>query len=103
MSVAEIKKTKSDLIAWIEALSDVNLLTVLNGLKDSQSEKDWWDDLSENQKRVIQMSFYEGMSQAAIAERLHQPLGTVKGWARSALSRLRGKLDPHLLDFSARR
>jgi hypothetical protein len=53
MSVAEIKKTKSDLIAWIEALSDVNLLTVLNGLKDSQSEKDWWDDLSENQKRRI--------------------------------------------------
>jgi RNA polymerase sigma-70 factor (ECF subfamily) len=60
-------------------------------------------NLSENQKRVIQLSFYEGLSQAAIAERLHQPLGTVKGWARSALSRLRGKLDPHLLDFTARR
>jgi RNA polymerase sigma-70 factor (ECF subfamily) len=60
-------------------------------------------NLSENQKRVIQMSFYEGLSQAAIAERLHQPLGTVKGWARSALSRLRGKLDPQLLDFGARR
>jgi len=60
-------------------------------------------NLSENQKRVIQLSFYEGLSQSAIAERLHQPLGTVKGWARSALSRLRGKLDPHLLDFTARR
>ena len=60
-------------------------------------------NLSENQKRVIQLSFYEGLSQVAIAERLHQPLGTVKGWARSALSRLRGKLDPQLLDFSARR
>lgn len=60
-------------------------------------------NLSENQKRVIQMSFYEGLSQAAIAERLHQPLGTVKGWARSALSRLRGKLDPQLLDFGVRR
>ena len=53
MSAAEIKETKSDLIAWIEGLSDINLLTVLNGLKDSQSEKDWWDDLSENQKRQI--------------------------------------------------
>jgi hypothetical protein len=53
MSAAEIKETKSDLIAWIEGLSDVNLLTILNGLKDSQSEKDWWDDLSENQKRHI--------------------------------------------------
>ena len=60
-------------------------------------------NLSENQKRVIQLSFYEGLSHAAIAERLHQPLGTVKGWARAALSRLRGKLDPRLVDFAARR
>lgn len=59
-------------------------------------------NLSENQKKVIQLSFYEGLSQVAIAERLHQPLGTVKGWARSALSRLRGKLDPHLVDFTVR-
>jgi len=60
MSVAEIKKTKSDLIAWIEGLSDVNLLTVLNGLKDSQAKKDWWDDLSESQKRHIN----EGLADA---------------------------------------
>lgn len=60
-------------------------------------------NLSENQRRVIQLSFYEGLSHAAIAERLHQPLGTVKGWARAALSRLRGKLDPRLVDFAARR
>jgi len=59
-------------------------------------------NLTENQKRVIQLSFYEGLSHAAIAERLHQPLGTVKGWARSALSRLRGKLDPQLIDFKVR-
>lgn len=60
-------------------------------------------NLSENQRQVIQLAFYEGLSQTAIAERLHQPLGTVKGWARSALARLRGKLDPTLLDFTARR
>jgi RNA polymerase sigma-70 factor, ECF subfamily len=60
-------------------------------------------NLSENQKRVIQLSFYEGLSHTAIAERLHQPLGTVKGWARAALSRLRGKLDPRLVDFATRR
>ena len=60
-------------------------------------------NLTENQKRVIELSFYEGLSHAAIAERLHQPLGTVKGWVRAALSRLRGKLDPHLVDFVARR
>ena len=54
MSVAEIKKTKHDLIAWIEGLSDINMLTVLDGLKNSRSDgKDWWDDLTENQKQHI--------------------------------------------------
>lgn len=53
MSVAEIKKTKSDLIAWIEGMSDVSMLTVLNGLKNSRDEKDWWNDLSESQKQHI--------------------------------------------------
>jgi RNA polymerase sigma-70 factor, ECF subfamily len=60
-------------------------------------------NLSDNQKRVIQLAFYEGLSQTAIAERLHQPLGTVKGWARAALSRLKGKLDPHVADLVVRR
>ena len=58
--------------------------------------------LSANQRRVIQLSFYEGLSQREIAEYLHQPLGTVKGWARTALSRLRGKLDRRLMDSTAR-
>jgi len=53
MSIAEIKKTKTDLIAWMEGLSDTNMLTVLNGLKDSRPETDWWDDLTENQKQHI--------------------------------------------------
>jgi RNA polymerase sigma-70 factor, ECF subfamily len=59
-------------------------------------------NLSKNQKQVIQLAFYEGLSQSDIAARLNQPLGTVKGWARAALTRLRGKLDPHLIDLSAR-
>lgn len=60
MSVAEIKKAKSDLIAWIEGMSDMGMLAVLNGLKNSRSEKDWWDDLSESQKKHIN----EGLADA---------------------------------------
>ena len=60
MSVAEIRKTKLDLIAWIEQLSDVNMLTVLDGLRNSKSDKDWWDELSENQKQHIN----EGLADA---------------------------------------
>ena len=57
MSVTEIKKTKSDLISWIEDLSDINMLNVLNELKNSQ-KNDWWDGLAEDQKKHLN----EGLS-----------------------------------------
>ena len=44
--------------------------------------------LSFNQKRVLEMAYFEGFSQSEIAGRLHEPLGTVKSWMRSALGRL---------------
>jgi hypothetical protein len=53
MSIAEIKQTKSNLIAWIEQLSDTNMLAFLESLKNSKTSGDWWDDLSEGQKAQI--------------------------------------------------
>ncbi len=53
MSIAEIKETKSKLIAWIEQLSDSNMLAVLDTLRNSKQDKDWWDDLSDAQKQHI--------------------------------------------------
>ena len=34
--------------------------------------------LSPNQRQIIEMAYYEGLSQTSIAERLKQPLGTIK-------------------------
>lgn len=48
--------------------------------------------LNRNQREVIEMAYYEGLSQSEMAERLKQPLGTVKTWARSALKVLRDQL-----------
>ena len=45
--------------------------------------------LSFNQKRVLELAYYEGLSQSEIAAQLNQPLGTVKSWMRSGLVRLR--------------
>jgi len=54
MSVAEIEKTRSNLIEWIEKLSDTGMLSLLDGLRTtSKSETDWWDDLSESQQAHI--------------------------------------------------
>jgi|GEM_PF-195063 len=53
MSIAEIEKRKSRLIAWIEGLSDTNMLSVLEKLKDAESKSDWWLALSETQRQHI--------------------------------------------------
>lgn len=54
MSTAELNRKKLDLIAWINRLSDENTIEFLYGLKKSKSKNDWWDELSENQKEILQ-------------------------------------------------
>lgn len=49
--------------------------------------------LTPNQREVIRLAYYEGLSQSQIAARMGQPLGTVKSWARAALKLLRGRVD----------
>jgi RNA polymerase sigma-70 factor (ECF subfamily) len=48
--------------------------------------------LNDNQKKVIELAYFEGLSQTEIAEKLKQPLGTVKTWARTALKLLRDEM-----------
>lgn len=51
-----------------------------------------FDKLSPNQRVVIELAYYEGLSQTEMAERMKQPLGTVKTWVRTALKALREQL-----------
>ena len=50
------------------------------------------DRLSPQQRQVIELAYFEGLSQSEMAERMGQPLGTVKTWVRTALKNLRDDL-----------
>jgi len=45
--------------------------------------------LDEKQQQAIRMAFYEGLTHIELAEKLGQPLGTVKTWVRRGLMKLK--------------
>jgi len=45
--------------------------------------------LGTQQRELIELAYFEGLSQSEIAKRLGQPLGTVKTWMRRALQQMR--------------
>ncbi len=52
-----------------------------------------FDKLTANQREVIELAYFQGLSQSEMAERLKQPLGTVKTWVRTALRQLREEMN----------
>jgi RNA polymerase sigma-70 factor, ECF subfamily len=46
-------------------------------------------ELQPQQKRAIELAFFQGLSHSEIAAELQEPLGTVKSWIRNGLMRLK--------------
>jgi len=48
--------------------------------------------LAPQQRQVVELAYFEGLSQSEIASRLGAPLGTIKSWTRQALLKLRERV-----------
>jgi RNA polymerase sigma-70 factor, ECF subfamily len=48
--------------------------------------------LDPNQRMVLELAYFEGLSQTEMAARLGKPLGTVKTWVRNAIQALREEM-----------
>lgn len=57
--------------------------------------RDAMAELSPDQRRMIQLAYFSGMSHSEIAERTQLPLGTVKTRIRLGMSRLRELMGPY--------
>jgi RNA polymerase sigma-70 factor (ECF subfamily) len=87
---ADIASTLSDTAPGPDDLAWAN--------ERGQIVRDALDKLNEPQRQTIMLAYFEGLTQVEIAEKLHQPLGTVKTRTRSAMQQLRRLLElPHLL------
>ena len=51
-------------------------------------------ELTEEQKQVLELAYFQGLTQAEIARRLDQPLGTVKARIRRGVKCLRERVGP---------
>ncbi|MUL36138.1 sigma-70 family RNA polymerase sigma factor [Gloeocapsopsis dulcis] len=64
--------------------------------EQSQEVQAALSQLSDSQQQILQMAYYDGLSQSEIAKRLEIPLGTVKARARRGLLKLRQTLTDYI-------
>jgi RNA polymerase sigma factor (sigma-70 family) len=68
-------------------------LELLSQASDARQLSHCLQALSAQQRQSVALAFFDGLSHAEVAEKLQQPLGTVKSWVRRALQSLKTCLE----------
>ncbi|WP_133700103.1 sigma-70 family RNA polymerase sigma factor [Roseateles toxinivorans] len=68
-------------------------LELLSRATEARALNHCMQDLNAMQKQSLALAFYDGLSHAEVAEKMAQPLGTVKSWVRRALLSLKNCLE----------
>lgn len=103
-TIDELRKRRRDKSRYSDDIDDhLNIASQSISPDDSavvQSEyamvREVLDTLPPPQRTVIVLSYFHGLTQVEIAEKLEQPLGTVKTRMRLGLKKLRTALDPKI-------
>ncbi|MGB2622767.1 MAG: sigma-70 family RNA polymerase sigma factor [Candidatus Acidiferrum sp.] len=66
--------------------------TLLDDKRRAERVRALMASLAPQQKRAIELAYFEGLSHSEIAAKLKEPLGTVKSWIRNGLLRLKAGL-----------
>ncbi|WP_331652866.1 sigma-70 family RNA polymerase sigma factor [Piscinibacter sp.] len=68
-------------------------LELLSRAADARALSNCMQDLSAPQRQSVALAFYDGLSHAEVADKMGEPLGTVKSWVRRALMSLKACLE----------
>jgi RNA polymerase sigma-70 factor (ECF subfamily) len=68
-------------------------LDLLSRASDARALSDCLRELGAPQRQSVALAFFDGLSHAEVAEKMGQPLGTVKSWVRRALLSLKSCLE----------
>jgi RNA polymerase sigma-70 factor (ECF subfamily) len=103
--IDRIRKTRSQqqhLQKWEQGISaeqdfrTSSLMENVSLAERSEKVKLALANLPDKHRQVLEMAYFDGLSQSEIAKTLGTPLGTVKSWARNGLIRLRESLQDTL-------
>jgi len=70
-------------------VSPLNFEAKLDEQRRAARVRELMSALQPQQKRAIELAYFEGLSHSEIAAKLEEPLGTVKSWIRNGLLKLK--------------